>query len=196
MIQTASFPSSASPLGWQAVWKSLGIMATLQSDSTAGTLVPMDGYNLSDAQNDTTRSNIWYRRSRRYQMTIWKASESGVPQLAQSVAVDVYDAKSYHDHLPLIKGGFLGEKSINLSMNDSGTPKSISAKLDSGLSDFLKALGGIPSGLSTALTNESGIESDLQTAHPSITKQQIAELTDQKNLLQLQKDVKGLQSAG
>jgi hypothetical protein len=186
-------PPTDKPFGWQAVWNSLGTMVTVNQENTGGLLAVPSGHRLADAQSDRGQASIWYRRSRRVQMSVWKANNAGDLELSQSTNLDVYDRHSYHDYVPMPEGGFFGEKSISVTMNPSGTPSTFTAKFDSALADFFKSLAGVPADISGALTSANSATSAWQVAVPSATAQKISDLTNQKTLLQLEQDVSNLQ---
>lgn len=141
------------------VWADLRMMATLPVPDSRGFDRIEAGEN-GDAPfqpatggDDPTR-RIWYRRPRRTRITIWTQGDDDTePRAVKVTDVEILDKHCRHFSLPVDEPHLFGHNHATVTMGANGTPTSIGGDHDSGLSDVLTAVAGVPKQFSDALTS-------------------------------------------
>ncbi|MET3808454.1 hypothetical protein ABIB25_005483 [Nakamurella sp. UYEF19] len=180
-----AFDAQTYPRAWE-VWDTLHLMATIPHAP--------DSQTSDDPFQQGAEEQIWYRRPRRSQLTVWTCDKDrSNPSVVRRTDTDILDKRCDHAGLPLAKGGLFSHSSASVTMGDAGTPIVIGNARSSGAGDALAALAGVPKAFAGGINDLQGAITGVTGPKVDPAAAELAQLKAKKDKLQLLGEIAALQ---
>jgi hypothetical protein len=177
-------------------WESLGLAVTIEALSQRPEIPPARGRHpmVGDQGDevDTNKRVVW-RVPRPVRIWVWRRASSGDPVLERVSNAEIVDADAVERYMTVDERLF-GEATGMLEFSDLGTPVKASIGNKSALGAFGEALSGAPAAIAAGLEAASKAQIAIASLEDAREKRQLDAIKQQKDKLQAELDLKGLEA--